>query len=289
MNVFAIIKEAPIAYDSAYLLGRVSSHSRRVHVTSGYDLSKIRSTAPPEFDVLLNRTIRHDIGFLKGLEELASDYGAVLINSPERTNAACDKRRYITEYSEYIPDTWVIQDENDLLLLLETVGCELVVKHPFGMGGNEIARISSAANIGDARRIFSASPGTSIVAQRFCNEFIAGDKRVILHRIEGNTYEIAAWYKRIPRPGGWISNLSFGGRVEKCDIDADEIDLCIKVAQIAGLDYVGLDIGKQEGKTYLIETNSYTGGHMDFDAIHQDKSSGEKFAELVDRLCQRKF
>ncbi|GJM17685.1 MAG: hypothetical protein DHS20C13_30120 [Thermodesulfobacteriota bacterium] len=288
MDVWAIIKDTPISYDSAYLLGRIASHSNSLFTTSGANIYKIRSSIPAKFDVLLNRTILYDIDFLEELEEIALEAGAVFINSSRRTYAAYDKRKYLAEYLKFIPDTWIVEDEQQLSLLIQKVGGELVVKYPFGMCGKEVVRISTEADIAKAKRIFSISPGLSVVAQRFCDDLVLGDKRVILHRLENDSFEIVAWYKRIPKPGGWISNLSFGGRIEKCDIASDEVELCMKVAEIAGLDYVGLDIGKQDGKALLIEINPYTGGHMDFDAIHQDKSSGVKFTELVSRLCEKR-
>lgn len=92
--------------------------------------------------------------------------------------------------------------------------------------------------------------------------------------------------RRVPREGGWISNVSAGGRVERCELEEDERVLALKVARIADLDYIGIDVGRDQGRCLLIETNAYTGGHIDFDSAGGRISSGDQFARMVVRLSR---
>lgn len=286
MRVWALINPPPVAYDTAYLLGRLLSRANRLYVTRGKSLIEFEQDMPPTFDVIFNRTIQSNKEILDSIENLASSMNVVLINSSKSTRRASDKRTYINDFARHIPESWIVKDAIELLSLHRMLGYDLVLKHPFGKCGKEIVRFSSEADLMNAQSLFSIEPKTSLVAQRFCEEFKQGDKRVIVHRLPNRLFEIVAWYKRIPNTGGWISNLSAGGRIEKCDLTSEEEEFSLKMAEIANLDYVGLDIGWDNGRCLLIETNAYTGGHMDFDAIHQDKSSGDQFAKLVAKLCK---
>jgi D-alanine-D-alanine ligase-like ATP-grasp enzyme len=70
-----------------------------------------------------------------------------------------------------------------------------------------------------------------------------------------------------------------------CDLEDDERALALAVAEVAALDYVGIDMARENGRCLLIETNAYTGGHINFDVDHRAKS-GDDFALMIRRLAE---
>ena len=286
MKVWLIIKPAPIGYDTAYLVGRVISRFADVHVSKFTNLEELLSSAPSSYDVVLNRTISADPVMLEALEAHAKRNEAYLINSADATRRACDKRTYLNDYKHFIPETWVLQSFAELQSLFARVGFELVVKDPFGKYGQEVARYAGGDGDQDVTRVIESSRGSGFIAQRFCHGFAEGDKRVILHRRRDGEYDIAACILRVPMTGNWISNLGAGGRVQTCELSEQEAALAVSVARLSGLDYVGLDLGTNNGRSLLIETNAYTGGYMDFDTNHRDLSSGDEFARFVGEISK---
>lgn len=283
MKIWAIINPPPIAYDTAYLLGRVISRADRVSVTKFESLPQILRDAPTDFQVVFNRTISSDPLIIEGIEKLALERGARLVNSAKATLRASDKRTYLEDYKGMTPDTWVLDSLSELHALHKDVRFELVVKNPFGKFGKEVVRFDGNENSPFVREVIDGCRGSGFVAQRYCQGFSKGDKRVIVHRRSNGDFDIVAWYLRVPAEGNWISNLSAGGKILSSALSKEEAEFCREIASKSGLDYVGLDIGRQDGRTLLIETNAYTGGHMDFDALHQHLSSGDDFAKF---LCE---
>ena len=284
MKVWAIINTPPIAYDTAYLLGRIISRADEVHVTKYLNLSQIFRDAPNQFDVVLNRTISNDFVLIREIEEYATRKGARLINSSSSTVRACDKRTYLNDYSRFIPESWVVDSVDELHEIFSEVGYELVVKNPFGKFGKEVARFNGNNSELIVEKVIKGCRGCGFVVQRYCKGFSDGDKRIIVHRRVGGEFDIVAWYLRVPAEGHWISNLSAGGTITPASINKDEADFAIEISSTSELDYIGIDIGRDNGRLYLIETNAYTGGYMDFDAAHQNMSSGDEFAKFVCEL-----
>jgi glutathione synthase/RimK-type ligase-like ATP-grasp enzyme len=281
MKLLAITKSNPIAYDSAYLIGRVAARFGGCDIISDLQLL---DGIDRSYDCVFNRTIESSASTLRKLTDFAQRSGAYLINAERPTVRAGDKSTYLVDYVGFTPETWVVQDFESLLDLSDRVGFELVIKHPLGKGGREVERYSRGSDSKAVKRLFDLIPRMPLIAQRFCHGFTQGDKRVILHRTTNGGYSVSAWYLRLPPDGGWITNLGLGGTAKQCDLNSTELELCEKVARISGLDYVGLDIGWDNDCCLLIETNAYTGGHMDFDALNQDKNSGDDFARMAIEL-----
>jgi glutathione synthase/RimK-type ligase-like ATP-grasp enzyme len=287
IKVLAIINPPPIGYDTAYLIGRILSRAQSVQVTTVSDIDHLHSLSIENVDVIFNRTLNGNQYFLTRLGTFAQKIGAYLINSYEATGRACDKRTYLEDYSGNVPETWVLNTFDQLSSLHDQVGYDLVVKDPFGKFGKEVARFNGNRENLHISQIIANCKRSGFVAQRYCAGFGNGDKRVIVQRRLNGDCEVVAWYRRVPAKGNWISNLSAGGSVELCDLTQEEINFSKSIAVKSGLDYVGLDIGVDDNRILLIETNAYTGGHMDFDAARQDLSSGDEFAKFVCELGLR--
>jgi glutathione synthase/RimK-type ligase-like ATP-grasp enzyme len=290
MRLWILTNPPPVSGDTAYMIGRVLSHCAQVHVTPISETEAHAPVPPGPVDGILNRSFCINPDFLAEMDALAADLGVRLINAGAPTMLACDKRTYPEMYPGMVPETWVLHSVDELAQLHTSRGETLVMKGPFGKRGEQVMRFRGPEDHARAQALLDMGKGSGLVVQRFCEGFREGDKRVILHRLPDGGFEIAAWYARIPAEGGWKSNVSAGGRVEQCDLAPDEEALSLAVAKLAGLDYIGIDIGRDAlrdgGRCLLIETNGYTGGHIDFDVAIPGKRSGDNFARMVAWLCR---
>lgn len=286
MKLWILTNQPPVSSDTAYLIGRVLSHCLQVFITPVTEGDQEIPEVPGLIDGIFNRSFNVNPLFLQSMDILATNLAVPFINPGAASMLACDKRSYSMTFSHLVPETWIIDDTDALSRLWQEIGMDLVLKSPFGKRGKEVFRFCGEEDWAAAENLFAKAPKMGVVAQRFCPGFLSGDKRVILHRRFGGGYEIAAWYKRVPKEGGWISNISAGGHVEQCELEDDEKNLSMEVAEIAGLDYIGIDIGRDQGRCLLIETNAYTGGHIDFDTIGHRNQSGDEFARMIKWLIR---
>jgi len=286
MKLWLLTNPPPVSEDTAYLIGRVLSYCRRIEVTAVGERDESTPEPPQCIDGILNRSFNVSAHFLLGLDALGAQLGIPVINPGRATFLACDKRLYPQMYPGLVPDTRIVSNLAEIAALWRECGRPLVLKGPFGKRGEEVILYRGEEDAKPAAALLAKAPEGGIVAQEFCEGFREGDARVILHRRRDGGFEIAAWFRRMPPPGGWKSNVSAGGRIRRDELAEDEKELALEVAARAGLDYIGVDLGRHEGRCLLIETNAYTGGQIDFDIGRRDASSGDDFARLVAWLCR---
>jgi len=286
VKLWTLINPPPVSEDTAYLVGRTCSRAVSVILTVIEPGDEWPPAPPAGIDAVLNRSFNTRPNFLQRLDALAAEAGVPVINPGAASLRACDKRTYIDDFPRMIPDTWELRSVEEVLALQRDIGDEIVLKDPYGKHGKDIIRFGGEADSATAAALLAKIPEGGVVAQVFCRGFLAGDKRVIVQRGADGAYAAAAWFARIPAPGGWKSNISAGGRLVVCDLEDDEKALALAVAEIAALDYVGIDVGRENGRCLLIETNAYTGGHINYDVDHRAKS-GDDFALMVRRLAER--
>ena len=289
MKTWILANDPPVSEDTAYLLGRVTSRSSAVTVTRVGELDETPPPPPPGIEIVLNRSFNTQSGFLLGLDRLGAEQGFLVCNPGAAALRACDKRSYLEDFADVIPETRIAGSAEALHAAWRDFGGDAVVKDPFGKHGKQVERLRGEEDLAAAEALRAASRCGELVIQPFCAGFVAGDKRVIVQRRPGDGsgggYQVAAWFQRVPRPGGWKSNVSAGGRVQDCPLGEEEIALAESLAARCGLDYVGLDLAWHEGRLLLIETNAYTGGHVNFD-IERRTHSGDAFAEMVAWLAR---
>lgn len=285
MKTWVLANEPPVSEDTAYLLGRVASHSSAMVVTRVGELDTDVPPPPPGIEVILNRSFNTRAEFLHGLDALAARLGIAVCNPGAATLKACDKRSYPADFADVIPETRVVDSEVALREAWWALGGDVVIKDPFGKHGKQVERLREPGDLALGEALRAAARGGELVVQPFCEGFLAGDKRVIVQRLPEGGYRATAWFQRIPREGGWKSNVSAGGRVVDCDLSAEEVALAEALALRTGLDYVGLDLARHEGRTLLIETNGYTGGHVNFD-IERRERTGDVFAAMIAHLAR---
>lgn len=286
MKLWVLTTPPPASEDTAYLIGRATSRCTKVLVSRVAGDAETPPSPPGEqIDAILNRSFNPQPSFLSALDALAADCGVPVINPGAATLRACDKRTYVDDFPGMIPQSRVVHSLEEIAKLQDDLGDELVLKDPYGKHGKDIIRFAGEQDSAEALALLAKTPQGGVVAQAFCRGFIAGDKRVIVQRDGEGGFEITAWFKRVPEAGGWKSNVSAGGSIVPCELDEEERELALEVAEIAQLDYVGIDMARENGRCLLIETNAYTGGHINFDTERR-AHSGDDFACMILRLAE---
>lgn len=284
MRIWLLSVVPPVSPDTAYLVGRALSHASNVEVTLVGEKDNVCPEPPENVDIIFNRSFNTNHEFLAGLDKLSRSLRIPVVNPGAATYAACDKRSYVKDYPGRIPPTRIVDSLERLTTALHEMGGAVVVKDPFGKRGLEVERLLSPRDLALGERLLRVSGCGELVVQRYCAGFEQGDKRVLLQRAGNGEYEITGYYRRIPSPGGWKSNVSAGGRVAATELGEEERRFSLDTAALTGLDYVGLDIGWHGGELLLIETNAYAGGQIDFDILGND-NSGDKLARLLAGLA----
>jgi glutathione synthase len=177
-----------------------------------------------------------------------------VVNDPRGLRDANEKL-YALHFSQFMPRTVVTSDRDRIHRFVAGVG-GAVVKPLDGAGGSGVM----VARPGDrnTRSIvdYITREGTRhAMVQEYLPSVVAGDKRVLL--LAG---EILGAINRIARDDDVRSNIHAGGRVEPCDVTAEERQIVAHMApRLAadGLYFVGLDfIG---GKLTEVNVTSPTG------------------------------
>jgi len=212
------------------------------------------------FDVVMDLSDIIDYDFAKRF----SDFNVFHINDPLEMYNSADKRTYVKRYSEFIPETIVSSDVDELKRTLDNFGGVMIVKEPFGSCGFGVEKVSKDDDYVDVFLKMTNGGRKEVVAQKFMSLATEGSKRVAVVGKVGDdaSYRIVHYYGRRPEAGGWRDNLSQGGSVvELGGLRNDEVELCLNVARKSGLYLVGLDIMDdvdEDGNrvSRLVETNS---------------------------------
>lgn len=139
----------------------------------------------------------------------------------------------------------LIKDET-LNLIVAELGLPLVVKTCFGSLGKGVYKAESKEELRIICEKLKCSPH---LYQRFYGAY-GRDIRVIV--IGGRV--IAAMERR--SDGDFRSNLELGGEGREIDLSPRIADMCVRAANLLGLDYCGIDVLFDENGFALCEVNS---------------------------------
>ena len=181
--------------------------------------------------------------------------GRTLIMNDPRGLRDANEKLYALHFAKHMPRTLVTSDRDRIHRFVAELGTA-VVKPLDGAGGSGVMVVSKADR--NSRSIVDSitHEGTRLaMVQEYLEAVRAGDKRVLL--LDG---EILGGINRVAREDDVRSNIHAGGRVEPCDVTAEEravvAEMAPRLAQ-DGLVFVGLDfIG---GKLTEVNVTSPTG------------------------------
>jgi len=174
------------------------------------------------------------------LLELAETQGALVVNRPRAVRDNNEKFS-ITRFQQRTVPTLITRLEKEIRAFLEIHG-DIVVKPLDGMGGTSVFRLHRADyNIGVVIETVTHYGRRTVMAQRYIQEIVKGDKRIILIDGKPAPYALA----RIPKQGETRGNLAAGARGVAQPLSARDEEIAHTVgATLAaeGMLLVGLDV-----------------------------------------------
>lgn len=162
-----------------------------------------------------------------------------VINSPSGLRTANEKM-YALQFADAIPETIVSADKQIIRAAVERWGAG-VLKPLGGKAGEGILFLEgSDRNFNSIIEVSTRQGKEPVMVQTYLPAAKAGDKRVILL----NGEPIGA-VNRVPTGKEFRGNMAVGGRSEKTEITARDLEICQQVAPAVkrdGLVFVGIDI-----------------------------------------------
>lgn len=217
------------------------------------------------FDALILRRLspKGDVDYQYQVLQQCEDEGLLIVNSMKSLEIAESKfltSMLLSQYGLPVPEMMICQNKNDVTSFYEKYK-DIVIKPLYGELGRGIFRLKSKKDFKKIDKLLEYEG--AVIAQRFIKSkgkdyrvFVVGDNVV-------GTIERQA-------TNGWLTNIFAGGRAKKIIAHKEMRDLSIKAAQIAGLDYCGIDIICQNNKHYVLEINGSPAWEGISKATHRD-------------------
>jgi RimK family alpha-L-glutamate ligase len=201
------------------------------------------------------------IGFLEQIYfrmnaiRLLEQSGIYVANSATSIERASDKlftSMVLDEAGISVPPTIVAQKIDKAMNFFRNYK-DIVIKPLFGSRGMGITRIKDEET---AYLIFETLEQFNFVF--YLQKFIPHGNRDIRALVIGD--QVVATMYRVAEDDEWKTNVSRGASPERCDLDDELKEICVKSAQIVGCEITGIDIMIPENEVeedyYIIEVNS---------------------------------
>ena len=163
----------------------------------------------------------------------------LVVNDPEAVRNAPEKL-FVTHFVDIMPPTLITSNIEEIKAFRREYG-DIIVKPLYGNGGAGVFHISPESdNLNSLIELFSEFYREPIVVQRYVPEVRKGDKRIIL--IDGKAVGAV---NRVPAEGEARSNMHVGGRPERVEMSARDLEICEAIGpalQSYGLLFAGIDV-----------------------------------------------
>ena len=174
-------------------------------------------------------------------------------------------------FPDLTPPTTIARDLKTLRAFKEKHR-DIILKPLYGNGGAGVFRLGpDDQNLTALHELFSGINNEPLIAQKFLPDVVAGDKRVIL--VDG--VAVGA-INRVPAKGETRSNMHVGGRPEKIELTARDLEICGRIGPLLrekGQIFVGIDV--IGGSLTEINVTSPTG------IMELDRFDGINVSEMI--------
>ncbi|MDR9484249.1 MULTISPECIES: glutathione synthase [Sediminimonas] len=146
----------------------------------------------------------------------------------------------VLDFPDLTPPTTIARDLTTIRAFKEAHG-DIILKPLYGNGGAGVFRLTeSDRNLSSLHELFTGFSREPLIAQKFLADVSNGDKRVIL--VDG---EPVGAINRVPAAGETRSNMHVGGRPEKIEMSARDLEICARIGPLLrdkGQILVGIDV-----------------------------------------------
>ncbi|APH39051.1 tetrahydromethanopterin:alpha-L-glutamate ligase [Methanohalophilus halophilus] len=191
--------------------------------------------------------------------------GIPVINSPASIQNAANKYHatyLLAEANIPVPPTKGVQDTESAMNTLASFE-DAIIKPVFGYKGMGIYRIKNGqiiypdGNMDDTPVRGFVSRMMNERGMLYIQKYIANPGRDIRAFVVGDEV-IGAIYRKAEK--GWLNNLSQGGNTEKCMLEKEQEELCIRTCEKIGAEYAGVDLIEGKDGNMVLEVNATPSG-----------------------------
>ncbi len=231
--------------DLSFHHGRLTARARRLRVKrqrgDHYVLGGFERLDLAGVDVVLMRQDPpFDMAYITATHLLEHVHPRTLVvNDPASVRNAPEKL-FVAHFPDLMPPTLIASDKAEIVAFREAHG-HIIVKPLFGNGGAGVFHLAPEdENLNALLELFTQLYREPIIVQRYLPEVRQGDKRIIL--VDG---EPAGAINRVPAKGEARSNMHVGGRAERAELSARDLEICHALGPTLreqGLIFVGIDV-----------------------------------------------
>jgi glutathione synthase len=207
------------------------------HYTLG---SPVRTDLAQMDVVLLRQDPPFDMHYITNTHLLERVHPQTLVVNDPKWVRNSPEKIFVTEFADLMPETLITRDNEEILAFRREFG-DIILKPLYGNGGAGVFHLrQDDRNLSSLLEMFGSLSREPIIAQRYLKDVRAGDKRIIL--IDG---EPVGAINRVPAEHDARSNMHAGGRPEKTELTARELEICARIGpslRERGFILVGIDV-----------------------------------------------
>ena len=194
-----------------------------------------------DFDVVwLRQDPPFDMGYITTTHLLDQIHPKTLVVNDPFWVRNYPEKLLVLAFPDLTPPTAIARDLDTLKAFRARHG-DVILKPLYGNGGAGVFKLSQGdSNLASLHELFSGINREPLIMQKFLPAVSAGDKRVIL--VDG---EPVGAINRVPAKGETRSNMHVGGRPEKVDLTARDLEICARIGPLLrekGQVFVGIDV-----------------------------------------------
>ncbi|MEO3416845.1 glutathione synthase [Roseovarius sp. CAU 1744] len=230
-----------LAYDQGRITARGWPLSVQRVVGDHFSLGEETAVDLAEFDVVwLRQDPPFDMFYITTthlLQRLMP--GTTVVNDPFWVRNFPEKL-LILDFPQLMPPTTIARDLETIRAFKQEHG-DVILKPLYGNGGAGVFLLKKEdRNLTSLHEMFTGFSREPLIVQKFLPDVSKGDKRVIL--VDG---EAVGAINRVPASGETRSNMHVGGRPEKIEMTARDLEICATIGPLLrekGQVFVGIDV-----------------------------------------------
>ena len=194
-----------------------------------------------DFDVVwLRQDPPFDMGYITTTHILDMIHPDTLVVNDPTWVRNYPEKLLVLDFPDLTPPTIIARDLDTLKDFRARHG-DVILKPLYGNGGAGVFKLrQDDSNLASLHEMFTGINREPLIMQKFLPDVSKGDKRVIL--VDG---EPVGAINRVPAAGETRSNMHVGGRPEKVELTARDLEICAAIGPLLrekGQIFVGIDV-----------------------------------------------
>ncbi|QCO56413.1 glutathione synthase [Pseudorhodobacter turbinis] len=194
-----------------------------------------------DFDVVwLRQDPPFDMGYITTTHLLDMIHPKTLVVNDPFWVRNFPEKLLVLKFPDLTPPTLIARDLETIKAFKAEHG-DIILKPLYGNGGAGVFRLGpDDRNLASLHELFTGINREPLIAQKFLPAVAKGDKRVIL--VNGDP---VGAINRVPLAGETRSNMHVGGRAEKVELTARDLEICAAIGPTLrdnGQIFVGIDV-----------------------------------------------